>query len=332
VCVRRHWRVAAHEVRDRTAHLLRNLPYEFAEMNEALATCQSRHQPTARDVRDDLEQLQDEFGGYTFDPQKRLLSVRTDAIELEGIDLGPFAIQLRLGELVQLPRHSVYNVVALEPHPASVNDTVTHPHVSDEHLCEGEAMAGIRAALEEGRLADFFLLVKSVLETYNPDSPYVSLDKWNGISCHDCGTTVSDDERCTCNRCDHDFCDECTSSCHACEATFCNACLSECPDCGHNFGSECLSKCDGCGKRYCDDCLEDGVCEACRQHPIEETQADDPEPDPTDPAGADAPAPAPAPGFSTPAPGILAPVAAPGVPACPGPGELPAGAGASAAA
>ncbi len=42
------------------------------------------------------------------------------------------------------------------------------------------------AALTEGRLLDFFMIVRQVLQTYSPDSPYVSLDDWYGRQCSDC--------------------------------------------------------------------------------------------------------------------------------------------------
>ena len=63
-------------------------------------------------------------------------------------------------------------MIALDPHPAALNDAVTHPHVSDERLCTGDAGAAIQAALAAGRVFDFFTLVRSVLVTYNPESPY----------------------------------------------------------------------------------------------------------------------------------------------------------------
>ncbi len=44
-------------------------------------------------------------------------------------------------------------------------------------------MIRIRTALEQGRLCDFFSLVRSILNTYSPDSPYVSLYDWCGVAC-----------------------------------------------------------------------------------------------------------------------------------------------------
>ena len=62
---------------------------------------------------------------------------------------GAFEIRLdwRLSGLV----HTAYRVVALDPNPAAASDDVTHPHVQNEQLCEGEGRAAIRAALAECR-------------------------------------------------------------------------------------------------------------------------------------------------------------------------------------
>jgi hypothetical protein len=62
--------------------------------------------------------------------------------------------------------------------PSSCRAEVTHPHVLDDHLCEGEGRQAIHAALTAGRLVDFFHLVKGILETYNEDSPYEALSDW----------------------------------------------------------------------------------------------------------------------------------------------------------
>jgi hypothetical protein len=47
----------------------------------------------------------------------------------------------------------------MDPHPSSRNNEVTHPHVSGERLCAGDAGAAIEAAIASGRICDFFVLV-----------------------------------------------------------------------------------------------------------------------------------------------------------------------------
>ena len=50
-----------------------------------------------------------------------------------------------------------------------------------ETLCEGEGSTAIHKAIAQGSHLDFFTLAKQILETYNPDSAYVALSRWNGL-------------------------------------------------------------------------------------------------------------------------------------------------------
>ena len=88
---------------------------------------------------------------------------------------------LHLNRLGESQRGTAYSIIALDPHPAASNDSVTHPHISDGELCAGDAGAAIRAALGAGRIADVFQLVHSVLTTYNPGCPYAFMDagRWD---------------------------------------------------------------------------------------------------------------------------------------------------------
>lgn len=131
--------------------------------------------PAVKEVFAELRALEHEFGGLILKPSQ--ISVATPPIELSGIELGRFEIQL-IGKGLK--------VVALEPHPAESDSDITHPHVSAGQLCAGWGAESMGAALTEGRLLDFFMIVRQVLQTYSPDSPYVSLDDWYGRQCSDC--------------------------------------------------------------------------------------------------------------------------------------------------
>jgi hypothetical protein len=131
----------------------------------------------------ELDALEQEFGNTEFDTSDNTIYVITDSITLEDIYLGPFKIQLELNKLSELYQNVPYHVIALEPNPAATDDNVTHPHVNNEILCEGDGCVAIRAALEEGRICDFFTMVRSILNTYNPDSPYVALNNWVRFVC-----------------------------------------------------------------------------------------------------------------------------------------------------
>jgi hypothetical protein len=202
----------------------------------------------------DLAALADEFASVRIDLQARTITVQTEPIELEGLWLGPFDICLwweRLG--VRRP----YEVIAIKPQRPRKDEQVTHPHVRDNQLCEGDAVGPIKGALADGRLFDFFVLVRQTLETYNSASPYVSIDDWQGIRCHDCGSHLDTDDACTCETCDGQICDGCTISCHDCGRYACNDCTGVCSTCDFSFCHHCLADpreaairlCAGCRKK-----------------------------------------------------------------------------------
>jgi hypothetical protein len=220
---------------------------------------------------EDLKQLQQEFGEIDFDKAANTLSVVTGPITLEEAYLGPFEIKLELNKLPEPHRSSPYYCIALDPHPAATSEDVTHPHVSNDRLCEGEGAAAIRAALEQGRLCDFFTIVRGILNTYSPDSPYVPLDEWDGTACYDCGHVVDSESSCWCTSCDESYCDQCCSSCHSCYETVCNGCSQLCHACQESTCPNCIGECAECGLLFCNSCLEEDLCPTCKQ----ESEAED---------------------------------------------------------
>jgi hypothetical protein len=213
----------------------------------------------------DLRQAENEFSQLRYDRKNQLVAVATDPIELADVYLGEFEIQLLLSNPSDSTSYKeMYSIVALDPHPAASDDTVTHPHVRDESLCAGDAGAAIQSALAQGRICDFFLLVKSVLGQYNSGSPYVSLANWEGGACYDCGSYFGSGANYTCPACEHDFCDDCMSYCRCCEASYCQECLTTCSACDENICSGCITRCPDCRKAICKTCLEDNQC-PCQQ-------------------------------------------------------------------
>ena len=122
-------------------------------------------------------------------------------------------------------------MIAIDANPAGANDSVTHPHVQDEELCEGDGQQSIRKALEQGRLLDFFVIVANLLRTYNSGSPYISLSEWHGVECADCGYSVSADDRWICEKCETTLCEECNYNCFGCDRIYCNECVTRCENC-----------------------------------------------------------------------------------------------------
>jgi hypothetical protein len=221
------------------------------------------------DLYRDILALDDEFEEVEIALSDHELTVTTDRIVLEDIVLGAFEIRLnwhRLGS------STPYRVVALDPHPAVRNSDVTHPHVQDEQLCEGEGRAAVRGALTEGRLHDFFLLVSQVLHTYGRGSAYVELDNWYGVPCDDCSESVSQDDQDYCHHCEKTLCSSCALTCQGCDETCCSGCLQQCAACSREYCSPCLRTCSACRKAFCEDCREAGLCRTCHEKQLQQTK------------------------------------------------------------
>ena len=231
--------------------------------------------PGKKVLYEELVALHEEFEQVKCDLRERTISVVTDPVELDEVYLGPFEIRLELISGQNVPR---YRVVALEPHPAASSDETTHPHVRDEHLCEGEGQVRIRRALEQGRLCDFFQIVAQILQTYNPGSAFVSLDDWSGVPCADCDQSVNEDERCSCESCGATLCGSCGRSCGGCSYDQCSECATSCSGCSEDSCRLCLKPCTDCQEQFCRSCLVDGRCEGCREEAAEETTPAEVEP------------------------------------------------------
>lgn len=221
--------------------------------------------PSLSDIVADLRQIGQEFEEFNFDLAEKTISVTTKPIVLEDIALGAFEIKLELKDLKKLCSQRPYRVIALDPNPAATNDEVTHPHVSNEQLCEGDGHTAISRALEQGRFCDFFTMVVGILENYNSDSPHVAISDWEGRGCYDCGGSVSSDESYYCEYCENDYCAHCSTCCQRCETTICLGCAYECPECGEPVCSRCTASCKECGGKFCRDCLNDGLCQSCEE-------------------------------------------------------------------
>ena len=269
---RHGWQLAAQRLQRDLQEALRRLHGELVAIDRMLEPPPSKPRSASiGDVYDDLVALHDEFDEVSFDRRGRTISVTTEPIDLEGVYLGPFEVLLDWSDLPEGHPHN-YRVIAQDANPATINDSVTHPHVQDEAVCEGDGHLPIRGALEQGRLLDFFVIVANLLRTYNSSSPYVSLSDWHGVECSDCGTTVCDDERWTCEKCESTVCGECYFNCPGCDGIFCNACVTRCEGCDENHCGSCLTQCSNCHTELCQGCLDDNErCSDCHDQETEET-------------------------------------------------------------
>jgi len=263
---------AAKRLRGQGDRLLGDLRFEIDSAQRRFEARPSEI-PSMAELTRELEQLSNEFGQWDYDKTHKTLSVVTEPIEFDGIYLGPFRIKLYLPDLREARHGQSYSITALDPRPAAGAEHVTHPHVSDDRLCTGDAFASITSSLLSGRICDFFLIVQRVLNTYNPDSPYVKLEDWEGEGCSDCGYTIGEDSRYWCEECEQNFCAECISGCLCCDTSICCDCLTSCPVCEESVCKECLTSCSECGEPCCVSCLEDELCPSC----IEEKETEDEE-------------------------------------------------------
>jgi hypothetical protein len=209
----------------------------------------------------EVQQLHDEFEGVSFLKSDGKLRVETPSITLEEVDLGPFAIDF-LGHQPRRPFSSDhFEIVALAPNPAVANRDYTHPHVQRGVLCAGEGQCLIRSALQSGRLADAFLLIQSILQTYNGGSAYVPLEKWTNVSCSDCLQLVDPEEASSCPCCGQSLCDHCAASCTMCTSSHCPGCLQCCAGCKTDCCENCLTPSASSSEFFCTECRS--TCDGC---------------------------------------------------------------------
>ena len=258
----------AHDYVHATEHLLQQFLETQQTLISRLTALQQELNPssnasplsTVSDLYLDLKALHEEFASVEYDRHNHQLTVTTDEIVLDDLHLGPFAIVL---ECDQLGNVSPFRVEATDANPASGSSRTTHPHVQDDTLCEGEGRVPLERALSQGRLFDFFLIVRQILGSYNPDSAFVRIDEWHGLTCQDCGSTVDADDRDSCLRCESDLCSDCSYGCQSCSERFCNGCTEACEVCHEYYCQACLQTCSECELLYCEGCRTDEKCPNC---------------------------------------------------------------------
>lgn len=221
--------------------------------------------PAVRSLFEEVKAVEAEFGNIQLTKPENSISVLTEPITLEGIYLGPFRIALFLDMAPQVYNQQAYAVYATEPNPAATDSTVTHPHVSSDSLCEGDGHAAIWSALEAGRLLDFFMLIRSILNTYNSGGAYVQLEDWDGLPCYECGYVMQSDEYYYCRSCENEFCDQCSTCCESCHEIICLNCAGRCQVCEEPLCQQCQIECSQCERICCESCLEEGICSDCRE-------------------------------------------------------------------
>ena len=136
------WFSAAERCCKSVSRLLNDIPYSVSKIQKLNNAKQEKLLKRASLV-DELKQVQEEFGSLEIDNAESTISVITESITLDDVYLGPFRIQLELKKFSELYTASPYCIIALSPNPAATDETVTHPHVSNEKLCEGDGCVTI---------------------------------------------------------------------------------------------------------------------------------------------------------------------------------------------
>jgi hypothetical protein len=293
---RRHgWYLAAHALRADLSTAVRSLQTEVGRFLAAESTQgnQTTSPPALSSIVEELAQLRAEFehveirtkhhsagaaaASATAATAGMVVVARTEPIALEGVALGPFAIELHVNRLDERTDADCFDCVALDPNPASSNEDVTHPHVQSNSLCAGDASAAITQALRQGRINDAFCLVRSVLQTYNPHSPYVALDAWSGSPCPDCGRSVGSESLYYCESCGNDYCDDCIGTCDLCDQSACSGCLERDPVSRQRCCPGCRHTCDQCHRVVDADSFDEatGLCPECAPEPDEQQEEDE---------------------------------------------------------
>ena len=257
----RGWQGPVQELTVRLESECRDLKIQVqsaVERAKLLATCGPS--PQASDVFREIAALDEEFDDVECDVRAGTLAVTTGPITLEDLKLGRFQVVL---ELQGVNSYTPYRVIALDPNPAAKCESITHPHVRDEHLCAGHGYDAIRSALEQGRLYDFFMLINRVLHTYARGEAYSELNDWHWVRCADCDATSSEESRRECPECEAWICEDCGHVCQSCDQDCCGQCAAQCPRCRQWHCPACFQHCGGCHEDICPSCMEGDLCASC---------------------------------------------------------------------
>ena len=214
-----------------------------------------------KDVYLDLIALENEFT-VSYQITDKKISITTPDIVINDINLGPFKATLDYGNL-----KVGYVLTPMRINEHAMSKDYPHPHVQKAHLCEGAGKTMITGALSCGRLFDFMLVLKSILDTWSPSTQYVELG-YNLPKCRGCKAKMDSHNKCT--ACGYDTCEKCAHKCLKCGRTQCRSCASGCGICGKALCRTCGGiRCPKCGTHMCDGCAkpcsgcQTSVCEAC---------------------------------------------------------------------
>ena len=237
LCRQYGWHLAAQQLLQGLRYTVQELGVEVTRSEQVVQEPAAPSPPLGQ-LYEELIQTEQEFDEVEYRRSEGKLVVTTAPIVLEDVRLGRFEIQLVLERLGAPDQRDALRIVALEPNPAASDERVTHPHVSNEGLCAGDASAGDTFCCE-GCQQDYCEECIS--------------------SCQACDMTLCRGCLRKCPLCDEYVCESCLQACHRCGARACSACLDDnvCPACiekekrneqGNDDDQQCTGEDTGCGQ------------------------------------------------------------------------------------
>lgn len=174
---------------------------------------------------------------------------------------------------IRLPVHGIPRVYKTDDSNLSKNG-YWHPHVQTSGgVCFGDAGTAAQVVFNERGLHFRFDFLATLLNGYNPASPYEKISNWAPMFCMNCEEPLkgSNIHNCSCGSVVCKKCAEDTKT-SCCKKSVCPVCSSKCKNCqsivckdsiisketGKEYG---LSGCDECKKEGCVLCIQ--TCRSC---------------------------------------------------------------------
>ena len=252
--------------------LMQNAANTFSVMESELLEENEVSVPSIKELWQEIKSLNGLFEGCDF--RNNRLSVTTQPITLEHNDitlnLGRFEITIDFkADITGSYEHTVL-MRALEPAPAPAEEDLVHPHIRNDEPCLGEAVGLMQKPFVQGRIESVFLILNGMLNTYNPGSPYCTIEKWydEESECSSCGGSMIEDDVYSCSGCSASMCSDCMVFCCRCDQYYCENCTGfVCGWCEESVCGECdFNKCKDCNMPLCKKCVNsccESYCEDC---------------------------------------------------------------------
>ena len=133
-----------------------------------------------------------------------------------------------------------------------------HPHVArDGRVCWNGYDDEARLWHQSGQFVALRDLIENLLHTYNPNSPYITLEDWeyDGSTCASCGEHCHEDDLSWSESYEGDLCNTCGAWCSHCDCfVHVNGYDSQMEACLNCVSDE-TSPCEGCGEMFWNDDL-----------------------------------------------------------------------------